>query len=410
MIPLTGGGGRRKSSFLLGVLLIVNSLLGCSPEKPYEKPPTPVGVQSVQAFVGENGLRFSGTIKPKTQLELAFRSGGYVQEIAQVLGRDGRKRPVQEGDWITQGTVLAKLRQEDVLARENQISSQLAEAEAAWEQAKAQLAEAAAGLKQAQLDFERSEHLFNLKSLIKPEYDASRSRLEAGQARVQAAQALVNGAQAKAQGARAALKEGEFILKDSSLRAPMDGLLIKKTIEIGALIQPGAPAFIFSDTSSVRVAFGVSDLTISQLQAVSSFTVTVEAIPNVQFHGRISRISPAADLSSRLFEAEITIPNTRNQLKPGMIASVLGISPKPAGNMNVIPLSAIVRPKANPTGFAVFVCDQTAGRTTARLRPIKLGKSIGNQIEVIEGLRRGEEVIVSGAQLVVDGQIVKVVP
>jgi RND family efflux transporter MFP subunit len=422
MIPLIVGGGLFvfglgrprgggwKNSLFLGPLLIWNILSGCSPEKPYEKPPTPVGVQSVQSYTGENGLRFSGSIKPKTQVELAFRNGGYVQEILQVQGREGRQRSVQEGDWITQGTVLAKVRQEDYLTRGNQIRSQLAEAEAAREQAKAQLAEASSGLKQAQMDFERAESLFNSKSLIKPEYDASKGRLEASQARILAAQAQVNGAQAKVQGARAALEEGELTIKDTALRAPMDGVLIKKTIEIGGLVQPGVPAFILSDISSVRIAFGISDLTIPDLQALSSLTVRVEALPNVEFHGRISKISPTADLSSRLFEAEITIPNPRNQLKPGMIASVLGVSPKSARAMNVVPLAAIVRPKGNPTGFAVFVCDQAGGRTQARLRTITLGKSLGNQMEVIDGLRLGEKVIFTGAQLVVDGQTVRVVP
>jgi RND family efflux transporter MFP subunit len=401
---------RWKSSFLLWALLFGPVLLGCSPEKPYEKPPTPVGVQSVQGYTDEDGLRFSGSIKPKTQVELAFRSGGYVQEILQVQDRDGHHRPVQEGDWITQGTVLAKIRQEDYLTRGNQLRSQLAEAEAAREQAKAQLAEASAGLKQAQLDFERAEFLFNQKSLIKPEYDAAKNRLEAGQARILAAQAQVNGAQAKGQGAQAALEEGELTLKDTSLRAPLDGFLIKKNIEVGALVQPGVPAFIFSDISSVRVTFGVSDLTVPKLQAVSSLTVTVEAIPNIEFQGRISKVSPAADLSSRLFEAEIVIPNPRNQLKAGMIASVLGLSSKSTRAMNVVPLSAIVRPKGSPTGFAVFVCQETGGRAQARLRSIKLGKSLGNQIEVIEGLRPGEKVIVTGAQMIVDGQVVRVVP
>ncbi|MBA4394220.1 MAG: hypothetical protein C0407_11770, partial [Desulfobacca sp.] len=373
-------GGRWKQWFFLGTLLCAQVFLGCSSEKPYDKPLTPVGVQSVQAYTGEDGLRFSGSIKPKTQVELAFRSGGYVQEILQVQGRDGNPRPVQEGDYITQGKVLAKVRQEDVLARGIQVRSQLAEAEAARELALAQLAEASAGLKQAQLDFERAEFLFNQKSFIKPEYDASKGRLEAGQAKIQAAQAQVKGAQAKVQGARAALEEGEFTIKDASLRAPLDGILIKKNIEIGALFQPGVPAFILGDISSVRVVFGVSDLTIPKIQGLSSLTVTVEALPGVEFHGRISRISPAADLTSRLFEAEITIPNPRGLLKPGMISSVLGLSPKSSKTMMVVPLSAIVRPKGSPSGFAVFVCQETAGRTGVRQRLITLGKSLGNQI------------------------------
>jgi multidrug efflux system membrane fusion protein len=400
----------KKLGLLVGVLFIGPILWSCSPERPYDKPPTPVNIQAVQTYTGEDGLRFSGSIKPKTQVELAFRQGGYIQDILQIKGREGHPRPVQEGDWITQGTVLAKLRQEDVLSRGSQIKSQLAEAEASREMALAQLAEVSAGLEVAQLDFERAEFLFHQKSLIKPEYDIAKGRLETAQAKMQAAQAQVRGAKAKVQGGRAALEEGELMIKDAALQAPFNGILIKKNIEIGGLIQPGVPAFILADISAVRVTFGLSDLTIAKLQTISSLTVSVEAIPNKEFKGRISRISPSADPTSRLFEAEITIPNPGNLLKPGMIASVLSLSPTPSKAIMVVPLTAIVRPKGSPTGFAVYICRETSGRSEVHQRSVTLGKSLGNQIEVLNGLQMGEKVVISGAQFLVGGQTVKVVP
>jgi multidrug efflux pump subunit AcrA (membrane-fusion protein) len=390
-----------------GVLILL--FLGCGADKPIEKPPIPVKVQIVKGFSEEPSTRFSGTIRPLTQVELSFRVGGYVKEILKVKDLDGRLRFVQEGDRIDRGTVLASLRPDDYQAKENQIKSQLSEAEAALHQSRAQSNEASAGMNHAWLDFDRAEALYRLKSLTKPDYDASKARLESARARVEGAQALTAAAQAKIQGIKAALDEMEITLKDTSLPAPSEGIVMKRTIEPGSLVQPGVPAFIVSDTSQVKVIFGVSDLMMAQLKSSSKTRVVIEALSGFECTGKISRVSASADPISRLFEAEVMIPNPQNRLKPGMIASVQVMYPKPTPPLVVVPLSALFRPAGQSAGFSVFILEEQSGKTIARIRPVSLGRSVENEMEITQGLRTGEKIIVSGAQFVTDGQMVKVV-
>jgi multidrug efflux pump subunit AcrA (membrane-fusion protein) len=391
----------------VGVLILC--LLGCGADKPIEKPPVPVKIQMVKAFSEETSTRFSGAIRPLAQVELSFRVGGYVKEILKVKGQDGLLRFVQEGDRIDRGTILAGLRIDDYRAKENQIKSQLSEAEAALHQSKAQSNEASTGMNYARLDFDRAETLYRLKSLTKPDYDASKARLESAQARVEGAQALTASAQAKIQGIKAALDEMDLTLKDTSLPAPYEGILMRRTIEPGSLVQPGVPAFIFSDTSQVKVVFGVSDLMMAQLKSSSNARVVIEALSGFEYMGKISRISASADPMSRLFEAEVMIPNPHNRLKPGMIASVQVMFPKPTPPLVVVPLSALFRPAGQSAGFSVFILEEQSGKTIARIRPVALGRSVENEMEITQGLRTGERIIVSGAQFVTDGQAVKVV-
>jgi hypothetical protein len=73
----------------------------CSREEPYENPPTPVGVTTVQMFESANEIRYSASVIPDTQVDLAFKSGGYVDSIRQVKGADGRMRDLQQGDRVS---------------------------------------------------------------------------------------------------------------------------------------------------------------------------------------------------------------------------------------------------------------------------------------------------------------------
>jgi membrane fusion protein (multidrug efflux system) len=105
----------------------------------------------------------------------------------------------------------------------------------------------------------------------------------------------------------------------------------------------------------------------------------------------------------------VMIPNPQNRLKPGMIASVQVMFPKPTPPLVVVPLSALFRPAGQSAGFSVFILEEQSGKTIARIRPVALGRSVENEMEITQGLRTGERIIVSGAQFVTDGQAVKVV-
>jgi multidrug efflux pump subunit AcrA (membrane-fusion protein) len=78
--------------------------------------------------------------------------------------------------------------------------------------------------------------------------------------------------------------------------------------------------------------------------------------------------------------------------------------------MNVVPLTAVTRSKANPNGYAVFVVEEREGKSYARLRNVEVGQSFGNAIAIVSGIQKGELVITTGATQVADGDLVKLIP
>ncbi|NUM76965.1 efflux RND transporter periplasmic adaptor subunit [candidate division KSB1 bacterium] len=343
-------------------------LTACSKQEERVVQPTPVTVWTVANLAGENGLRYSANIKPDVQVDLAFKASGYVEEILQVTGVDGRRRNVQEGDFIKKGTVLARVRATEYRDR---------------------VAEAQAGLTKAKSDFDRAAKLFENQSIAKADYDAAYAGYTSAQARYdQAAQAL----------------------RDCALQAPMDGFVLKRNVEVGTLAGLGMPGFILADTRAVKAVFGVPDMIVGQMKMGDYQTVTTEAIPGVGFRGRITRIAPSADPNSRVFEVECTIPNPDNRLKAGMIAALKIAAQASSPSAMLLPLNAIVRPRHDPKGYAVFVVEESNGKPTARERKINLGDVVGNSISVTAGLQGGEKVIVRGATLVVDSQEVRIIP
>lgn len=322
---------------------------GCHKEAALETPALPVTVQVVAGGGPGGGARYSAAITPDVQVDVAFKVSGYVEQLLQVRGADGRMRSVQDGDRVTRGTVLARVRQREY-------RDAVLQAQAALDKSKA--------------DFDRVAQLFENKSASRADYDAAYARYQADQADHDRAVQAFN---------------------DCTLTAPRDGYLLMRNLEVGALVSPGTPVFSIGDLSAVKVIFGVPDVVVASLQPGTVQRVTVDAVPGEVFTGRFTRVAPSADPGSRLFEAEITIPNRDGRLKPGMIAALQLEPGRPAAaRALLVPLHAVVRPPGSATGFAVFVVDSAGGRDLARLRLVELGDIQGSQITVTRGLRGGE--------------------
>ena len=356
-------------------------LPACSKSK-VEKSAIPVTVQAAESHKQDEGYRYSANVEPYTMVNVAFKLSGYVTGILQVKGADGRMRDVQDGDAVQKDVVLAQLRQTEFADRINQ--------------AKAHLAEAAAEQSKAKQDFERASALFRTQSLTKPDYDTAVARNDISQA--------------NEQGAEATLRQAQLDQNDSQLRAPADGILLKRSIEVGSLVTAGTLAFVLADTSSVKVVFGVPDVMVVHTRLGMPLSITTEALPDASIIGRVTRVAPAADAQTRLFEVEITVPNPHNRLKVGMIASLNVPVTTPQEMPLVVPLTAVVRPKDDPSGYAVYVVEQTAADSFARLRRVQVGEVQGNLITVTEGVQRGERVVSGGTMLLNDGDKIRLVP
>ncbi len=393
---------------LLCACLLALLITGCDKKSDYKKPVEGVRVQTVENGVETEGLKYSGNIVPDTRVDMAFRLGGYVEELLMVTGEQGR-RAVQEGDLVRKGDVLARVKLGDYQAKVNQAKSQIAQAEAGLEQTRHGYQAALAGRDKARLDFERANHLFQAASLTKIDYDGAKAALDAAQATLEGAQSQIDLGKARVEGAGALLDEAELALADAALRAPMDALIVKRLVEVGSLVGPGTPGFVLADANRLNVRFGAPDTLLPQIPVGTKLKMNAEALGRLEFQGTVTRVSPAADPKSRVFDVDLAVPQPDRRLKLGMIATIQIPWPK-RESLPVLPLTAIVKSHAESGGYAVFVVTEQGGNEVCHVREVELGDAIGSQIAVRKGLKVGERVIVTGAPLVQDGQTVQIIP
>jgi RND family efflux transporter MFP subunit len=384
--------------------LLVVGLVACGRSADTEKLPVVVKVQAVAPGVPTGGPRYSGSVVPALRIDLAFKHGGYVDELLTIDGRT-----VQDGDRVQRGAVLARVRQADYAAKVSQARSQLLQAQAGHEQARNGLKAAQAGKDKAQGDFDRASNLFKTASLTKSDYDAARAQLDAAQATLDGTRALVSGGEAQVEGARALLEEAELALQDASLRAPIDGIVVRRLVEIGSLVGPGTPGFVLADAAGLSVMFAVPDLLLPRIPIGTTIEMTTEALGTDSFTGSVLKVSPAADPKSRAFDVEVRVAKPDPRLKLGMVATVRVPSSAMQEATPVVPLTAIV-PGTGSDRYAVFVVARKGEQDVAEQRAVQLGSAIGNDIAVTGGVKAGERVIVTGTSLVRTGDAVRVIP
>jgi RND family efflux transporter MFP subunit len=369
-----------KIHVTMSVVLLAAVATGCGKNHDVAERPTPVEVQTVQAFSGKDIKRFSAVLQPYDQVDLSFRVGGYVDRIAQTKGLEHRMRAIQDGDRVARGTVLAQLHSVDYDARVQQANASVAEAET-------QLAK-------ADIDHKRSSNLFALQSLTKPEFDSANANFEASQARLDSA--------------RGRLREASTSFSDTVLKAPFSATVLKRNVTQGSLASPGAPAFVLADTTVMKAVFGVPDKLIPKMKIGNTLSLYAEAFMDAELRGKVSRVSASADPKSRIFEVEVSIPNAKDDLRVGMITTLVIEEAVPEIGSPVIPIGALVSSTKRPGQYAVFVTTREKERTSAHLVEVELGKTLGNLIVIKSGPRLGEQIITSGAGLLRDGEAVEI--
>jgi RND family efflux transporter MFP subunit len=358
-------------------------LLGACSSRPPPKPAPAVRVEVVGAGKAMGSPdTYSAVAQAKATVPLAFRGPGYVTELMQVKTPDGRTRAVGEGDRVHKGEVMARLRDAEYRDKVGQATGQVAAARAVAEKAR--------------LDFERAQRLFATQSITRPEMETATAQRDGSRAQLAAAEAL--------------LAEAQVGLRDCALTVPVDGDVMKKSVEPGAYTGPGLPAFTIGDVSSVKVVLGLPDIALHDVKPWQEVVVTSDALPGRTFAAKVSRIAAVADPVTRNFDVEVEIPNPDRLWKPGMIAAVELKSAGSHAAIPLLPLTAFVPAAKNKQQFAVMVVDGAGKNTRARIRDVVLGDVVGNRVAVTQGLNRGEEVITTGATMVIDGERIEVMP
>ena len=375
---------RLRLSILLLSLYALASASGCQrADSETAPPPIAVSVRVVGQADDPRSQIYSASLQPNREVAVAFQVKGYVKTIKQVPGVDGHTRNIQQGDPVKAGDLLATVNSDTYAAQVMQLSAQLSSAKAADER--------------AARDFQRDSELYTKHVIASSQFDNATQQFQTSKAQVGEAEA--------------ALRQGQITLGYCKLVAPMDGVLLDRSVEVGTLVEANTVAFRIADTKEMKAVFGVPDIQIARFKMAQSETLESDALPGRPITGKITRIDLQADPTTRGFDVEVSVPNSDGRLRIGMVASLdVGHAAMAGSTVPMLPLAAIVRSPQDLQSFAVYAAETQNGHTIARLRKVRLGQIVGNEITVSSGVKPGERVIIRGATMVTDGAEVSVIP
>ena len=304
-----------------------------------------------------------GTTEPYARATLATRLLGRVQEVR-----------VHEGQRVAAGAVLVRIEGGDLDARQRQAASALQEAQAV-------LANASSHLR-------RTRNLYEQRAVPKQRLDEAETDHQRAEATVATA--------------RGALQEVDAILGDATVRAPFAGVVVHKFVQVGDMASPGTPLCTMEQQERMKVTVEVAEQDLPFVHLQSAVQVEVEALATTHpgsWIGNVETLVPAADPTSRTFQARVVVDNSDGVLRSGMFARV-GFEKGERPGLLVAETAILRRGQLE----GVFVVQD--GR--ARLRWVRLGKAFGSQREVIAGLEAGDVIAVSGIEVLHDGVPVEV--
>ena len=333
--------------FLAGLLM----LTGCMDKGPKDiaEPAVIVKTIRVKDTTLVFGIRTAGKLASKTESKLSFKTGGIIQKIM-----------VDEGQSVRKEQLLAQLNLEEINSRVSQ----------------AELA-----LNKAERDYERAENLYRDSVVTLEQFENAGTALEV---------------------ARSNASIANFNLQYSTIRAPVDGEILKRIAASNEIIAPGHPVFLFASTGGDWVVrANLTDRDIVRVKMRDSAHVSFDAYPGEIFSGIVSEIGTSADPYTGTYEVEVQMTRMPEKLVSGLMAKA-DIYPSALEKQMVIPVESLID-GTGMTGYVMVLVDQQPER-----RKIKIHTVNDHGIVVQEGLSPGDELIVEGAQYIKTGSRIKV--
>lgn len=374
---------RRQAIALLITLCLAASgeLSGCSDER-RNQAAAPETVSNVSVIVVQkttvpDWLEALGTVRAAQTSQVSSQVMGNIVEIR-----------AHEGDRVQGGQVLAILDDTQSRSATDQAIAAVTASEKELSAADSDLALAGATLK-------RYQQLYEGKSVSPQEFDEIKARYLSAEARRDMARA----GQAQA---NAALTQTRTSFGYTRIRAPFGGVVTEKKVNSGMLASPGMPIFTIENTRSYRLEVAVDE---SELHFVhvgqQAAPVTVDALGNIPLSGKVVQIVPVADPASRSFLVKVELPFDA-RLRSGLFGRVR--FSRGERSALLIPRTSLVE-RGQLQGIFVLDASQIAG-----LRYVTLGKSVGEQIEVLSGLQDGEKLVAVAGDRDLSGKRIAIRP
>jgi len=285
----------------------------------------------------------SADLLPLRRATLAAEVSGKVEDLR-----------VEMGQQVRRGQILARI---DTRA----LRQQLVEAEALFNQ--------------AQDRHDRAEKLFARRSITKEQQiDAVASREVAG----------------------ARLESAKLALAKSEVKAPWNGHVAVKRVEVGDYAAPGQPLIELVAIHRLKVKAPASSADVPYLKVGVPVVVKVDAFPGEEFHGEVVRLGAELDPETRTLDVEVEIDNQDLKLRPGLFGR-MELQRRLLPDAMLVPLTAVVDFENRKVIYVVT-------DDIVELREVSLGQVVGDRVIITEGAEPGERLIVAGQQQVADGQ------
>lgn len=361
------------------------------------------------------GLYLAGVFMPPVSVQLATVTQVYPSQAFTLLTASGYVVPqrksalaskvtgrlvwlgVEVGSRVKKGEVVARLESEDVTAARNQAAANLESSKASLDQARAELADAALALN-------RSEELVNKQFIARGEYDAA-------VARHKKALAAVNAAESGIRAHEAALAAANIQMEYTLIRAPFDGVVLTKNADIGDIVTPLAAVseaksavVTMADMDSLQVEADVAESNVNQIRVGQPCEIQLDSLPERRLRGEVHVVVPTGDRTKATVMVKVKFVDKDPRVLPEMSAKVAFLS-KPLAKVEQkartgISSAALVNRKGGASVFLV-----RAGRAVET--PVRTGERMGDMVEVVEGVKAGDQVVLNPPAKLKNGAKIK---
>ncbi|MBN1664132.1 MAG: efflux RND transporter periplasmic adaptor subunit [Deltaproteobacteria bacterium] len=350
----------------------------CKKKEDVKSDPGPVivHVSTVAAGTAENVLRFTGDVRAIRDIRLLSQVAEHIVDFK-----------ADKGSFVREGQVLAVI-DNTLLAR-------------VVDQAEAGVAVARSNLRNVESEYGRTSRLFAEEAVSRQQYEARKTQYENAQSATRQAEAV--------------LEQARKQYGNAFIRAPFEGIISNRYVELGDMVAPGTPVFSLIRIDTMRVMAQVSEREFAAVKIGQDARLKIASLPEKTFRGQIANKMPILDPVSRMASVEVHIPNPDRLLVPGMFGD-LEIVIGRKDNVPLVPQSILqyrtsmgdsgahLEEQMTRTAYVFIVKDGKAVR-----RDVVPGYQGNGMLEVVSGVKTGDVIVVRGQQALEDGKAVKVV-
>jgi RND family efflux transporter MFP subunit len=334
---------------------------GCKKKEVKMEKTTNVSIQPAVKKQFRPFIEATGTLNPFEEVSIGAEIDGIMKLVK-----------INEGTAVSRGMLLAAI--DDIEYNQGVLSAQAA------------LRQAEASLANTKIEFSRKDALYKEELVTKQQYDDVSTRLTLAESDVEKAGAGLSIAKQK--------------LAKTKIYAPLSSRVKERLVSEGDFVKNGTRLFTLIQPSPLKLRFSVSERDVGKMKVGQDVSVKVDAFPDREFRGKVSIVFPSLEEKTRTLSIEALVPDKEGVLKPGLFARVILYT----GGMKdtiVVPVTALVYEGDQIRAYVVE-------DDKAKERLVNLGNKYGEEMEITEGIKEGEKVVIAGQQALSDNARVSI--